>query len=66
MPSGAYLVDTGGHSLIIREESSVNSAMLGKIADGTVVLISKSVPDWSYVTYESVSGWVSSRYLMKF
>ena len=66
MTSGAYLVGTGGHSLIIREKADANSAMLGKIPDGTVVLTSQSVPGWSYVTYESVSGWVSAKYLMKF
>lgn len=63
---GAYLVETNGNPLIIREEADYTSAMLGKIPNGTVVLVNKSVPGWAHVTYKFVTGWVSSKYLMKF
>ena len=66
LAKGAYCVETSGSPLVIREEAGAASAMLGKIPNGTVVLVSKSVPGWSYVTYGTVSGWVSSECLMKF
>lgn len=66
LPAGAYLVETGGSPLNMREKANVNSDLIGKVYNGTVILVKKSVPGWSYVTFDSFSGWVSSKYLMKF
>ena len=66
LPMGAYIVETGGSPLNIREKANVNSDQIGKVYNGTVILVKKSVPGWSYVTFNSVSGWVSSKYLLKF
>lgn len=66
VPAGAYLVKTSGDPLNLRAEADASSESLKKIENGTVVLVTKSVPGWAYVKFESVSGWVNSKYLLKF
>lgn len=66
LATGAYLIETGGSALNMRAQADVASEIVGKIENGTVVLVKKSVADWSLVSYDSVDGWVSSKYLMKF
>lgn len=66
LAAGAYLVETGGSVLNMRAKADIASEIVGKIENGTVVLVKKSVAGWSLVSYDSVDGWVSSKYLMKF
>lgn len=62
---GAYLVKTNGGELNVRAEADANSQSLAKIPNGTVITVSRAVPGWAYVVYNSVGGWVNSAYLSK-
>lgn len=60
---GDYVVSTSGNPLRLRSTTSTDSEVLEKIPNGTRLKVTKSVSGWAYVTYNSVSGWVSSEFL---
>ncbi len=62
---GVYMVKTSGSVLNLRSAADPNSSVVAKIPNGTELTVSKAVTGWAYVKYNSVSGWVSSDYLVK-
>lgn len=62
--AGKYTVSTSGSVLNMRVSPDVDSQVLEKIPNGTIVEVTKSVLGWAYVTYNSAQGWVSSAYLV--
>ena len=61
--AGTYTVTTGGDTLNIRESADVNSAKLGSLPNGTVVTVTESVDGWAKITYNGITGWVSTAFL---
>ena len=59
------MVKTSGSVLNLRSAADPNSSVVAKIPNGTELTVSKAVTGWAYVKYNSVSGWVSSDYLVK-
>ncbi len=62
---GDYLVKTSGSVLNMREAADSGSAVVAKIPNGTRLTVTKSVSGWSYVKYNSFTGWVSSDFLIQ-
>ncbi len=62
---GTYKVKTAGSVLNLRKTASAESAIIGKIPNGTELNVTKSVSGWAFVTYNSAQGWVSSDFLVK-
>ncbi len=62
---GTYKVKTAGSVLNLRKTASGESAIIGKIPNGTELTVTKSVSGWAFVTYNSAQGWVSSDFLVK-
>ena len=62
---GNYKVKTAGSVLNLRKTANSDSAIIGKIPNGTLLTVTKSVSGWAFVTYNSAQGWVSSDYLVK-
>lgn len=60
---GNYVVKTSGSVLNLRKTASSDSAIIGKIPNGTELTVTKAVSGWAYVTYNSAQGWVSSDFL---
>lgn len=57
-------VTTKGSTLRLRSEASTESAILKKLADGTVVEVLSSLDGgWYQVSYEGTTGYVSAEYL---
>ena len=63
--SGTYKVSTSGSVLNVRALPETSAEVLIKIPNGSTVTVSKSVPGWAYVSYESVNGWVNAAYIVK-
>lgn len=62
---GNYKVKTAGSVLNLRKTASADSAVIGKIPNGTELTVTKSVSGWAFVTYNSAQGWVSSDFLVE-
>lgn len=62
---GNYMVKTNGGVLNIRAEADFEAESLAKIPNGTPVIVLRSVAGWAYVEYNSVTGWVNSKFLEK-
>ncbi len=58
-----YVVTTGGSNLNVRSQPSVDSSVVGKLADGTCVNITNTQNGFGYVNANGVTGWVSMDYL---
>ncbi len=65
LAQGNYMVKTSGSVLNMRAEADSNSEVVAKIPNGTILTVSKTVPGWSYVKYNSFTGWVSSSFLVE-
>lgn len=63
LAAGTYAVTTSGSVLNMRASATVDSTVLYKIPNGTVVTVTKSVSGWAYISYKNSKGWVSSEYL---
>ena len=63
--AGTYKVKTNGSVLNVRALPETSAEVLIKIPNGSTVTVSKSVPGWAYVSYESVNGWVNAAYIVK-
>ena len=65
MPDGSRngVVNTNGGNLNIRTEPSVNSAIKGRIPDGTVIPLLSSEGKWYLTQYSGIRGYVSSDYV---
>lgn len=62
---GDYFVRTKGSVLNMRAQPDANVQIIEKIPNGSLVNVSKSVPGWACVVYNSASGWVKASYLSK-
>lgn len=62
---GNYKVKTNGGVLNVRAEKDANSESLAKIPNGTPIVVLRSAAGWAYVEYNSVHGWVNSKFLEK-
>ncbi len=60
---GNYRVKTSGSTLNLRAAADASSAVIGRIPNGTVITVTKTVPGWAYTVYNSASGWVSMDYI---
>lgn len=60
---GEFKVKTLGSPLNLRRDPQSDSPVLRKIPDGTVVEVEKSASGWSFVEFDGVKGWVSTKYL---
>ncbi|MBQ9461710.1 MAG: N-acetylmuramoyl-L-alanine amidase [Clostridia bacterium] len=65
MPDGSRngVVSTDGGNLNIRTEPTTNSAVKGRIPDGTVIPLLSSVEKWYLTQYGGIRGYVSSDYV---
>lgn len=61
---GDYLVNTSGSVLNLRAATDAASDVVAKIPNGTRLTVSKAVPGWAYVQYNSFYGWVSTDYII--
>lgn len=61
---GTYRIKTAGSVLNMRSEAHAQSSIVAKVPNGTVVNVTKAVPGWAYVKYNSFSGWVSAQFLV--
>lgn len=52
-------------SLNLRASASTSANVLAMIPYGTLVNVTKTSDNWSYVNYDGLKGWVSSDYLVK-
>ena len=57
--SGRGKVNTNGSNLNIRTEPTVNSAIKGRIPDGTLIPLLSSTGSWYLTVYNGVRGYVS-------
>ena len=70
---GNYIIQTGGYTLLLREQPSKNAADHGEIPDKTVIRITeisesdntadKNYQYWGKTQYEGEVGWVPMGYL---
>jgi len=49
--------------LNIRTEASTSGQVVGQVPNGEIVGVHWTVPGWSYVTYNGVTGYVSAEYI---
>ena len=61
--SFSYTVTTSSSNLNIRSGPGTSYAVVGSLAKGTVISVTKISGTWAYTTYNGVSGWVSTDYL---
>ncbi len=73
---GEYTVNTGGSTLMLRENSSRESRRLAAIGDGTKLTVTEIYHNpsaaagsdteyWAKTTYNGMEGWVALKYLKK-
>lgn len=72
-PTGPYMIQTGGYTLLLRESPSRESQDLFDIPDGASINISEVTQDpaasdanyryWGKTQYEGKTGWVPMHYL---
>ncbi len=60
---GNYVVNTSGDNLNIRKGQGTSYDKIGSIPNGTAITAYTNGGAWAYVTYNGVSGWVSTQYL---
>ena len=56
-------VMTRGSALNVRYTPSLSGTVIGRIPNGGEVTVYAQLPDWSLVSYNGLTGYVSSRYL---
>jgi N-acetylmuramoyl-L-alanine amidase len=56
-------VATMGGNLNVRYAPTITSDIVGKIPNGSEVVVYAQVPDWTLVGYNGVVGYVSSQFL---
>lgn len=61
---GSYMVNTQNDDLNMRAGAGTEQAIVGRIPKGTVVTVTAVNGSWAYVTYNGVSGWVSTQFLV--
>ena len=57
-------VSTMGGNLNVRYNPSTQAPVVGRIPNGAEVKVFATLPDWSLVSYNGITGYVSSRYLL--
>lgn len=57
-------VNTGSSTLRVRSEASTSSTVLDKLSDGTKVDVISTANGWYKISYEDLTGYVSSDYLV--
>lgn len=57
-------VATMGSNLNIRSNPSLEAPIIGKIPNGSEIVIYSRLPDWDLVGYNNLTGYVSNRYLL--
>ena len=57
-------VSTMGGNLNVRYNPSTQAPVVGRIPNGAEVTVFATLPDWSLVSYNGITGYVSSRYLL--
>ncbi len=60
-----FTVTTNGGTLNIRAGKGTSYDILGSLNNGTSVQVQKIDGSWAYITYNGISGWVSTSYLTK-
>jgi hypothetical protein len=60
---GNFKVVTSGSPLNLRSAPDTGSAILARIPNGTIISVAKTENGWANVTYNSVSGWVSTDFI---
>lgn len=56
-------VATSGGNLNIRYTPSMQGSIIGKVPNGAEVTVFATLPDWTLISYNGITGYVSSRYL---
>lgn len=57
-------VATMGSNLNIRSNPSLEAPIIGKIPNGSEIVIYSRLPDWDLVGYNNLTGYVSNRYVL--
>ena len=57
-------VNTNGTNLNLRAQPTVNSAVIGKIPDNTVIPLFESANGWYLTEYKQTGGYVSGKYIL--
>lgn len=57
-------VATQGSNLNVRSRPSTDATIIGKIPNGSEILIYNRLPDWDLVGYNGLVGYVSNRYVL--
>lgn len=57
-------VATMGSNLNIRSNPSLEAPIIGKIPNGSEIVIYSRLPDWELVGYNNLTGYVSNRYVL--
>ncbi len=63
-PIQVATVATMGSNLNIRSNPSLEAPIIGKIPNGSEIVIYSRLPDWDLVGYNNMTGYVSSRYVL--
>ena len=53
-----------GGNLNVRYNPSTQAPVVGRIPNGAEVTVFATLPDWSLGSYNGITGYVSSRYLL--
>lgn len=61
---GSYKVATQQDDLNIRSGAGTQHPVVGRVPKDAVVTVTAVNGDWAYITYGSLTGWVSSQYLI--
>ena len=61
---GTYKVNTQQDDLNIRAGAGADQVIVGRVPKDTVVTVTAVNGNWAYITYNGVSGWVSTVYLL--
>ena len=56
-------VNTNGTNLNLRAQPTVNSAVIGKIPDNTVIPLYRNINGWYMTEYKQTGGYVSGKYI---
>ncbi|WP_139892107.1 SH3 domain-containing protein [Bacillus sp. D386] len=61
--AASYSSKVNASTLNVRSKPSTKSSIVGKIKKGKVVTVQSEQNNWSKITYDKKTGWVSSSYL---